>query len=272
MAKYHRTEGLCLRRVDYSNTSQVASFLTRDRGTLSFMAKGVTRAPRRGIRRGFDLLGRYELIWTERRSGALLNLTGRSLLEGFRGLRRAVERMLCAYYVAELALNFAAEDQPCRRLYELALQSLRRFETGESLGLCVLLLEIGVLQQHGACPTFEACAECERALPPTGRLLFSASQGGALCRACSRRLHRGPGARTLPVQAGDLALLADLAARPPARPERLSADPRQIVAASRLLRFHTRDLLGKELKMWKYLQERHLSRELGRIRGPARTA
>jgi len=269
VAEYHRTEGICLRRIDYGNTSQVATFLTPDRGRLSFMAKGATRAPKRGIRRGFDLLGRYELIYTQRRSGALLNLTGRALLEGFGGLRHGVERLLCAYYAAELILNFTIEDQPCQRLYGLALRALRGFEKGENLGLTALTLEIGVLQEHGACPLLGVCAECERALPSTGRLLFSPSHGGALCRACGRRLHGhpGPGATAAPAQ--DVALLADLAARPRAGSARLAVKPGRIVAAARLLRLHTRHVLGKELKMWKYLQERHLSRELGRIRKSA---
>jgi hypothetical protein len=40
----------------------------------------------------------------------------------------------------------------------------------------------------------------------------------------------------------------------------------RIVGMSRLLRFHIRDLLGKELRMWKYLQARHLSRSVQRAR------
>ena len=66
--------------------------------------------------------------------------------------------------------------------------------------------------------------------------------------------------------------LADRAARPSAGLERPGVEPARIVAAARLLRLHTRYVLGKELKMWKYLQERHLSRELARIRKSAQRA
>ncbi len=269
MARYHHTEGICLRRIDYSNTSQVATFLTPEAGRLSFMARGVTRAPRRGIRHGFDLLGRYELIYTERRTGSLLNLTNRSLMEGFRGLRQALERVLCAYCAAELMLNFTIEAQPCRELYGLLLESLRRFESGENLGLSVLLLELGALRHHGACPSFDVCAECDSKLKLTGTLLFSATHGGPLCAACGRRLYGGPGRYVMQVEGRHLAALAGLAAPPRSRPERVSIKPRQIVAASRLLRFHISHLLGKELRTWKYLQDRHLSRTLQRVRHAA---
>ncbi|GAI99741.1 unnamed protein product, partial [marine sediment metagenome] len=121
MAKYHRTEGVCLRRIDYSNTSQVATFLTRHSGRMSFMAKGVKRAPKKGIKRGLDLLCRYEIVYTHRRSESLANLTERTLQESFRDIRKALDRILYGYYAAELVLNFVAEGQPCSELYESLL-------------------------------------------------------------------------------------------------------------------------------------------------------
>ena len=270
MADYHRTEGICLRRIDYSDTSQVATFLTPDAGRLSFLAKGVTRAPKRGVRCGFDLLGRYELIYTQRRTGSLLNLTQRHLLESFRGVRESLERIVCGYYAAELILNFTPEAQPCPQLHELCLQSMRRFERGQSLGLSVLLLEAGTLEEYGSCPRFDVCVECDRKLRPTGRLLFSPRHGGPLCVSCGRRLYQAPSSQAFPTQASHLAFLAALTSRPFPRPGRgRRIEPERIVAAGRILRSLMRYLLGKELRMWKYLQERHLSRTLGRIRAEA---
>ena len=269
MAKYYRTEGICLRRIDYSNTSQVATFLTPDAGRLSFLAKGVTRAPKRGVRSGFDLLGRYELIYTQRRIGSLLNLTQRHLLESFRGIRRSLEQIVCAYYAAELILNFTPEGEPCPRLHEVCLESVRRFERGQSLGLSVLSLEVATLQEQGSCPTFDVCVECDKELKSSGYLLFSPRRGGPLCVPCGRRLHQGPSSQALRVHAKHLAFLRSLAAQPLCPAEDARADPQQIVAASRVLRSLMREMLGKELRMWKYLQERHLSRALRRIRPPA---
>ena len=272
MATYHRTEGICLRRLDYSNTSQIATFLTRARGRLSFLAKGIRRAPKHGISSGFELLGRYELIFTERRSSSLNNLTQNFLIEPFAGMRAAVERVLCAYYAAELALSLTAEDEPCEGLYELITASLRRFERGEDLGLSVLYLEIGALREHGACPTFGACAMCSRRLPAKGRLLFSPEEGGTLCPACAQKLPPRIRPHGVPVHGRRLALLDALSRRPFEALAGLDARPAEIVAASRVLRFHMSHLVGKELTMWKYMQERHLSRTLRRFRRRAGVA
>jgi recombinational DNA repair protein (RecF pathway) len=179
---------------------------------------------------------------------------------------------VCGYYAAELLLNFTAEGQPCPQLHQLCLESLRRFEQGQSLGLSVLLLEIGALRDHGSCPTFDVCVECDHRLRRTGALLFSPAHGGPLCVRCGRALYQGTAARSLHVQAPHVAFLADLCAESPTPAARPGVTPQQIVAASRILRSLMTYVLGKQLRMWKYLQDRHLSKTLSRIKSPAHHA
>jgi len=268
MAKYHHTEGICLRRIDYSNTSQVASFLTPDAGRLSVMAKGVTRAPKRGVRTGFDLLARYELIYAERSIGTLQNLTQRWLLESFRALQDALDRALCGYYAAELVLNFTAESEPCPGLYALVLDVLRRFASGGALATNVLVVELAALREHGSSPRFDACAACGKGLPEKGAVLFSPADGGPLCRSCEGELRPGLRKRTTPAGADLLRGLSVLDACVGERMRRPADSPpappvaEQATAMSALLRFHMRDLLGKELRMWPYFERRLLSRSL----------
>ena len=266
VAHYHHTEGICLRRVDYSNTSQVAAFLTADAGRLSVMAKGVTRAPKRGVRTALDLLSRYEIIYTTRRSGSLHNLTYRWLRERPYRPGGPLEGLLCAYYAAELMLNFVPEDVPCPGLYEALLRAVRGFRTGERLGAGVLLLELAVLKEHGSCPTFDSCVACGRGVPARGAVAFSSAAGGPLCRRC-RQGEEGPAGRRTTTRANLLHTLAALAAADVAVSSPVPALPvRDTLAMSALLRFHMRDLLSRNLRLWKYLEGRRLSRSLRRLR------
>jgi DNA repair protein RecO len=267
VASYQHAEGICLRRIAFSNTSQVADFLTSQAGRLSVMAKGVTRAPRRGVRTGFDLLGRYELLYTRRR-GSLQNLTSQWLLEGFVGLRRELPRMLAAYYAAELMLSFTVEDEACPGLYALLVDCLRSFADGRDVALNVLRLELGALREHGSCPSFDSCAACEGTLPARGAVTFSLSDGGPLCRRCERELPGRPGLRTTTARADLLRLLAAFSSGA----ERPAPAEGQVTAMSALLRFHIRDLLGRELRMWRYLHKGGLSRSLQRARRGAGVA
>jgi DNA repair protein RecO len=266
VARYHHTEGICLRRIDYSNTSQVAAFLTPDAGRLAFMARGVKRAPRKGIATGFDLLCRYEILYTTRRASALENLTYRHLREDFRGMRARAERILCGYYAAELALNFTAEGQPCPAFYDAVLAALRAFARGEQLGVNVLRLELAALHEHGSEPVLDACCECGRALPQSGAVGFNPAAGGVLCSRCEARLRGHLPLRTGHVRAELLRTLASLSAEPPDPGLAEALTPRRTVALSSVLRLHMRYLLGKELRLWKYLQRREMSRSLRRTR------
>ncbi len=269
MARYHHTQGICLRRVAYSNTSQVAGFLTRDGGRLSFMAKGVTRAPKKGIRTGFDLLGLYDLVFTVRRSSSLHNLTQRSLVDGFRGIRATLERTLCGYYAAELALNFTIEGQPCPDYFRLIRWGLERLAAGGALGVTVLALELGSLHEHGSLPTFAACAVCGGPLPVRGGVRFSAPDGGALCRRCESGGDRYRRGDVKVARAEHLTMLSALAESDPTETETLSVRPQDTLAMSALVRHHVRYLLGKELRMWRYLERRHMSRSLRAVRSAA---
>lgn len=265
MARYQRTEGICLRRLDYSNTSQIATFLIPEAGRLPFICKGIRRSPKKGISRGLELGARYRLVYFKRRNSSLYTLTEHPMLESFRGVRQALERVLCSYYAIELMRNFTTEEHPCPGLYDLLNRSLRRFARGEKLGLSVLFLELGVLQDYGSLPSFHLCAECGRELRSSGRLTFSAHYGGPLCRNCAREVDRHRSS-TLPVRGRRLSRLADLCDHPVGRLEEVEMSPKEIVAMSRLVRFQIRYLLGKELIMWKYLHGRHLSQSLERIR------
>jgi len=271
VAKYHHTEGICLRRAAFSNTSQVASFLTADSGRLSFIAKGVTRAPKKGVRTGLDLLGRYEMLYTIPRRGALLNLTYRWLREAFGGLRADLKRLLCGYYAAELALSFTAEGVPCPGFYDLMVRALRSFSAGRALAMNIVVLELGALREHGSCPEFSACAVCAGALPRRGAVTFSPAAGGPLCERCGSRIREGR-SRSTSFRADALAGLALLqryvdGEENPELEERLTSLPTQrVLVMSTVLRFQMRDVLGKELRMWKYLQQRELSRSLARAR------
>ncbi len=249
-AKYQRTEGICLRRVDYSNTSQVATFLTPDRGAIPFMAKGVKRAPKKGIKTSFDLLCRYELVFNEPRYGSLYNLTKRELIEDFRDVRSDLRAIICAYYAAELMLNFTMEGEPCRDLYELLIRVLRMFGSGKKLGLGVLLLEIEVLRHHGSLPVFSVCAECQSPVQDQEQACFSPAHGGALCGSCREKQRSG--VRGIPAYTAHLALLDRLAEHRPSRPDRISVSLGQVRSMSRLTRHMIQYVLGKQLKMWDY--------------------
>ncbi len=257
-------EGICLKRIDYGNSSQIVSFLAPDSGRTDCMYKGAWRSPGKGISYGVDLAGRYRIDYRQGRSSGLDTLQGCSMLEHFSGLRFSVERAICGFYAIELMLNFTAHDQDCRELYAFLLAALRRFASGESLGMGVLELEFAVLEHHGSRPDFAFCALCHCEPGQVGVSCFSAQHGGYLCVKCGGDVFNDKSFPYYPLREDTVLLLARIC-----RGEAvtgISEKPAGIVAASKVLRHHIKWLLGRELRMWKYLHDRHYSRSLADIR------
>jgi DNA repair protein RecO (recombination protein O) len=264
MAVHHQTQGICLRRVDYGETSQVATLLTPDAGLLPFMARGAKRATKKGVKRGFDLLCRYRLTYKESRRGSLHTLLDRELVEDFRGLRSSLERILHGYAAAELMLNFTVEAQPCRELYAEFRDTLRALARGRDARTTLLLLEMAALRYDGTLPWFEACVECDADVTEQQRVLFSALEGGPLCRRCGRGGKDRPG--TLVVSGAHLGIAQRLASRPGLDPDRLKLTRRQLNGLVRLIRHHVRFLLGKSLRTWPYLKSSTMRRLVRRAK------
>ena len=65
-----RAQAICLRATDYSETSQVVAFLTREAGVVRMIAKGTKRAKSKSGG-AIDLMSEGEVVYTPSRSGGL---------------------------------------------------------------------------------------------------------------------------------------------------------------------------------------------------------
>jgi len=264
MSVHHHTQGICLRRVDYGDTSQVATLLVPDSGLLAFMARGAKRATKKGVKRGFDLLCRYRLSYRPGRRSSLHTLLDRRMVEDFRGLRTSLQRILHGYAAAELMLNFTVDARPCPELYGRLLDTLRGLARGRNPRTSLLLLEMAALRYDGTLPRFEACVECDVDVTGRDSVLFSALEGGPLCPRCGRGRKEAPG--SLMVSGAHLGIAARLASRPGLEPDRLKLTGRQLDGLVRLIRHHVRFLLGKNLRTWPYLERTTMRRLVRRAR------
>lgn len=193
MSVPHATDGIVLRAVDYSETSQVVTFWTRDAGRLAGIAKGAKRA--KTVFRGpFDLFGLHRIVYREKPAGQLHLLTSADLLDAHAGLRADPARLTAASYCAEILLGLTADGMPHRPLFELLADTLRGMagagpaapEAGRPAWEGRLYrFEAQALTHLGHRPRATACAVCGAALPAASLVRFSARAGGAVCDPCA---------------------------------------------------------------------------------------
>jgi len=176
---------ICLKRREFSETSQVLVFLSRIHGKVAVLAKGSKR-PRGKTAGGIDLLDTGQ-------AGFITNIEGLGLLREFvpgkpwQGIRNNIRKWYAALYLAEV-VNLSTKDlQPVTDVYDLLLQAIEQVtQSTSNLQLADILVTtmIHLLTALGYQPELRQCINCKRQMTPSDWLFFSATGGGLVCRDC----------------------------------------------------------------------------------------
>ena len=185
---FQRSPGVCLRKIDFSETSQVLHFYTRDHGKVACIAKGSKRK-KGAFLSPFDFLAVYDLIRIEKRPGTLDIVTQADLVRIFPELRADYARYAAACYGAEFVDEFAVEGVVTPGLYEFLVELLERLEGGTRVPDAVFSFEARGLRALGYFPRVRQCGTCRGEIRRPDAY-FSVEDGGALCVECRPRNER----------------------------------------------------------------------------------
>ena len=124
-----KTTALIIRGVDFSETSRIVTFLTRDFGKAAALAKGGRRL-KSSFEVALDLLSVCSICLIRKPSAELDLLTEASLVERFAGLRQNLSALYAGYYIAELLDSLMQRGEPHPALFDRTVESLRRLSEG----------------------------------------------------------------------------------------------------------------------------------------------
>ncbi len=201
-----KTTGLVIRQADFSESSRVVTFFTRDFGRIAVVAKGAKRL-KGPFESALDLLAESRLVFLRKSTGGLDILTECQLMARFRPPERNLNSLYGGYYVAELLAGLTEEYDPHPVLYDEAVITLRRLAEEADFRWPVLRFEVITLREIGQMPDFRACLACGRAVVDYTNYVFWVSQGGLLCPNC-----RKPEYAAHPIHGMTLHLFEQLAA------------------------------------------------------------
>lgn len=178
---------IVLRRLDYSESSQILALFTRDHGKVRLIAKGIKRGTKKRFAAAIDLLEAGAVTWSARpdRPENLGILTEWKQTQAFVGLREGLDRLYAGQYAAEVTAELTEEHDPHRQLFEALIDFLERASGSDgALGwLCVY--QRSLLVEIGSMPRGDSCVGCRNALPQGSEsMYFSSHEGGLLCRDC----------------------------------------------------------------------------------------
>ena len=179
-----RDRCICLRKVEFSETSQVLTLFSRQHGVARVLAKGAHRRTKAGASKfdgGVDLLDIGDAVFIHDSHRDLGTLTEWSLRDGHRTLRKTLRGMYLGLYAAELiGLLFEAHDPhpDVFDRFEKCLAEIGTSRVEESF----LAFELELLRESGYLAEFTACVECGSELAGQDPCYFSPSRSGLICR------------------------------------------------------------------------------------------
>jgi DNA repair protein RecO (recombination protein O) len=245
---------ICLRKVPYSETSQILLFLSRQHGLQRVIAKGSHRRTKAGASKfdgGVDLLDLGEAVFTPRGERDLGLLTEWSLADGHLPLRANLRGLYLAQYAAELVSLLFEEGDPHPEVFDRLAATVAGLAQAGAEEI-FLAFELDLLRQSGYLPELNICANCGSSLDPRGPVIFSANRGGMICRNCEATLpDRLPlDSRLLGLLQNMLRLQAPSNGTQPRLPRltRHQTDP-----INRLLAEHMQHTLGRKLLLAAYV-------------------
>jgi DNA repair protein RecO (recombination protein O) len=176
---------ICLRKFEYSETSQILSLFAREHGLLRVIAKGAHRKTKAGASKfggGIDLLDTGQAVFTNAPERELATLTEWQLTDGHLDLRRNLRTLYASLYIAELVTMFFQEHDAHPQLFDRLSQTLAEIATPR-IEESLLSFQLDLLREAGYLPELEACVSCGNPMND-GLVYFSPARGGVICRNC----------------------------------------------------------------------------------------
>jgi DNA repair protein RecO (recombination protein O) len=176
-----KDQAICIRVIDWSETSQIVVLLTAGQGKVRGVAKGSRRANPSSVQKfsgGIDLLTAGQALGVIKPTTDLAVLTEWDLQEPMRHLRTDLHAQGLGLYVADLTHHLLADHDPHERVFEALLVCLRGLESPQGRAMTVLRYVWLLLCECGYQPELRADVRSGLALVEQSSYGFDAQRGG----------------------------------------------------------------------------------------------
>jgi len=248
-----KENAVCIRHLDWSETSQIVVLLTENRGTLRAVAKGSRRMSPGAVQRfsgGVELLTAGQAVGHIKPSAELANLTEWDLQRPYPHLRERLAAHRLACYAADLCHALIATDDPHPAAFAAACGLLDGLTEPTHDAAELLRFQWRLLADVGYQPELSIDVQTGEPLADAGAFTFDTQRGG-LTRDAGRGFSRHR------VRQETVLLLRRLTQTPELLDDvpdlMTAASPDTLGRANRLLCTYLRALLDKELPTMKYV-------------------
>jgi DNA repair protein RecO (recombination protein O) len=251
---------ICIRAIDYSETSQIVTLFTRANGKISVIAKGSKR-PKSAFDGPIEVFAHGEIVFSDPNKEKLATLTEFQQQSGFTHLANNIFALNCCLFAVELLSNLTDDYDPHPELFDSFLQFLQNVDEQRTMNneqrditALLILFQLTLLKEVGLMPVLDTCVNCKTSIEPATKtagkhrvssiehqVYFSSTANGFICRDCENSF---PDKIRLTKNAADclsnLKLIADV-------------DKKTLNEIEKVLIHHFTELIGKPPKMAKHV-------------------
>jgi DNA repair protein RecO (recombination protein O) len=171
---------MILARMDFGEADRIFTILTRNRGKMRVIAKGVRR-PGSRLGRNLEFFNLCELMLATGRE--LDVVAGAETLERFDQPRENLDIYAHASYLTEMLLQMTEDGDESPQTFDLLLRSLRLLCEGIEPFLVTRNFELSLCRILGFNPELYRCISCSEPIQAVPNAL-SPHLGGMLCPKC----------------------------------------------------------------------------------------
>lgn len=242
-----KEQAICIRHIDWSETSQIVALLTKDHGVIRGVAKGAKRMSPGSIARfsgGIELLTVGQACGLIKPSAELANITEWDLQRSFWHLREDLHAQYLGTYAADLVGSMLAEHDAHPVIFDALCDFLAAIETPAARNTALLRFQWLLLSDCGYQPELHRDVRGDHELPKARSYTFHAREGGFSMDDLKKH-------DTWKVRRQTLELLRLLSINGDAPP--IDEDTASIDRANRLLCVYARAILDRELPTMKFV-------------------
>ena len=261
-----KDQAVCIRDIDWSETSQVVALFTREHGKVRGLAKGSKRTSPGAIARfcgGIDLLTRGELVATTKPSTDLATITEWDLQDPFRHLHTDLRAHRLSMYAADFVAALTMDHDPHPKVFDGLVWFLQTLgdasakpQAANVLAAALLRFQWEVLADCGFKPELDRDVVTGQSLEAaaSSMLMFDPRAGGVTVESAEGVSGLGVNdAGPWRVRSETIDLLRRLPHEPLAT--LATADGERVRRANRLLCVYARAILDRELPTMKFVLE-----------------
>jgi len=184
MSEIIKTEAIVLSKMNYGDSSSIASLFTENLGKISVIVKGA-RSPKSNYGKIVDPLNYLAVVLYKKESREIQLLSQADIVEHYPNIKNDLSKLGYAYGVVELVKNLLADHEVNKKIFKGMVKILSRLNSGEekseiTFGRFFMFL----LKETGYEIQIDSCALCGK--QKFDGDVFYNFEKGLICGECKK--------------------------------------------------------------------------------------